>query len=138
MALVSTQNGQIVLSRHEITHYSAQKPSSRPLFSSTKSNATRTLRDSIFDFQKALTNDQQHELQGIKMVPDTSAVLVFTAELDSLNRNRKGCSIASRLHSVLQSVRDFSAAVEAADSEHQRIASILWGSVKLTMLVSYP
>ncbi|KAL6794164.1 ankyrin repeat-containing domain protein [Trichoderma sp. SZMC 28012] len=136
MALDSTQHGQIVPARYEITHRSAQKTSSTSILGTTKSNGTQTLRDSIFDFQRALTDDQQRELQGIKTVPDAIAVLVFTAELDSLNRNRKGRSIASRLHSVLQSVRDFSAAVEAIDSTHLGIASILWGSVKLTMLVT--
>ncbi|KAK0762851.1 hypothetical protein N5P37_004373, partial [Trichoderma harzianum] len=132
----STQHGQIVLARREVTRYGARKPSSKHIPGSTISTATQTLRDSIFNFQRVLTDDQQHELQSIKVVPDAIAVLVFTAELDSLNRNRKGCSIASRLHSVLQSVRDFSAAVEPADSTHLGIASTLWGSVKLTMLVT--
>ncbi|KAL7957643.1 hypothetical protein V8C34DRAFT_171260 [Trichoderma compactum] len=131
----STQLGQIVLARHDIAHYSAQNPASISILGTTKSNGTQTLRDSIFNFQRVLTDDQRRELQKIKMIPDTIAVLVFTAELDSLNRNRKGRSIASRLHSVLQSVRDFSAAVEAADSVHLEFASTLWGSVKLTMLV---
>ncbi|KAK4064438.1 hypothetical protein Trihar35433_7955 [Trichoderma harzianum] len=132
----SAQPGQIVPVRHEITHHRAEKSSSGRIPNTTKSNGTQTLRDSILDFQSVLAYGQQRELQSIKMVPDASAVLVFTAELDSLNRDRKGCSIASRLHSVLQSVRDFSAAVEAVDSTHQGIASILWGSVKLTMLVT--
>ncbi|KAL6701543.1 hypothetical protein J3F84DRAFT_11129 [Trichoderma pleuroticola] len=128
-------HGKIVLARHEITHYNAQKPSSVSILGTTKSDGTQTLRDSIFDFQRVLTDDQQRELQKAKMIPDTIAVLVFTAELDSLNRNRKGRSIASRLHSVLQSVRDFSAAVEAVNPTHLGFASTLWGSVKLTMLV---
>lgn len=136
MALGSAQYGQIVPARYEISHDNAQKPSTISILGTTNLNGIQTLRDSIFDFQKVLTNDQQRELQGIKIVPDAIAVLVFTAELDSLNRNRKGRSIASRLHSVLQSVRDFSAAVEAVDSTNLGIASLLWGSVKLTMLVS--
>ncbi|KAL7786099.1 hypothetical protein V8C43DRAFT_290502 [Trichoderma afarasin] len=133
----STRHGQMVPAQDEkIAHYSAQKALSASIPRTRKSNGAQTLRDSIFEFQRVLTDDQQRELQGIKMVPDAIAVLVFTAELDSLNRNRKGRSIASRLHSVLQSVRDFSAAVEAVDSTHLGIASILWGSVKLTMLVT--
>lgn len=136
IVLGSTRHGQMVPAQREITLYSAQKSLSASIPDTTKSNAIQTLRDSIFEFQRVLTDDQQRELQGIKMVPDVIAVLVFTAELDSLNRNRKGRSIASRLHSILQSVRDFSAAIEAVDSTHLGIASILWGSVKLTMLVS--
>ncbi|QYS96801.1 Pfs domain-containing protein [Trichoderma simmonsii] len=136
MALGSAQHGQIVLTLHGIAHYNAQSPSSISILGTTKSNGTQRLRDSIFDFQRVLTDDQRRKLQQTKIIPDAIAVLVFTAELDSLNRNRKGRSIASRLHSVLQSVRDFSAAVEAVDSTHLEFASTLWGSVKLTMLVS--
>lgn len=136
MSSGSVSHGNIVPTRHEIIHQNAQKSASFSNIGTTKSNGSQTLRKSIFDFQRVLTDDQQRELQKIKMIPDTIAVLVFTAELDSLNRNRKGRSIASRLHSVLQSVRDFSAAVEAVGSTHLGFASTLWGSVKLTMLVS--
>lgn len=135
MSSGSVSHGNIVPTRHEIIHQNAQKSASFSNIGTTKSNGSQTLRKSIFDFQRVLTDDQQRELQKIKMIPDTIAVLVFTAELDSLNRNRKGRSIASRLHSVLQSVRDFSAAVEAVGSTHLGFASTLWGSVKLTMLV---
>lgn len=137
MALGSTQHDQVVPNRNEVIHYSSPKTSSTSILGTTKSNETQTLRDSILEFQRALTDDQRRELQDIKTIPDANTVLVFIAELDSLNRNRKGRSIASRLHSVLQSVRDFSAAVEAVNSTHLGFASTLWGCVKLTMLVSY-
>ncbi|KAK5988793.1 Putative ankyrin repeat protein [Cladobotryum mycophilum] len=94
------------------------------------------LWDAISDFQSALTDDQRHELRNIRAIPDTDAVLIFTAQLDSLNRNRKGRSVASRLHSVLQSVRDFSVILETFVSTHAGIAPLLWGSVKLTMLMA--
>ncbi|KAL6887999.1 hypothetical protein GGI43DRAFT_425900 [Trichoderma evansii] len=76
------------------------------------------LRDAIFDFQSSLNDNQRQELQDIIAIPDADAVLILTAQLDSLNRNRQGCSIASRLHSVLQSVRDFSA--ESFEQEFKR------------------
>ncbi|KAH0530195.1 hypothetical protein TsFJ059_004852 [Trichoderma semiorbis] len=136
MALGSVQHGQIVPASHEIGPYNSQNPSSPSTLGTVKSNRAQALRDILFNFQRALTDDQQRELRSIKIVPDTTAVLVFTAELDSLNRNRKGRSIASRLHSILQSVRDFSTSVEAVDSTHSGVASMLWGTVKLTMLVT--
>ncbi|KAL7939312.1 hypothetical protein V8C35DRAFT_5444 [Trichoderma chlorosporum] len=87
-------------------------------------------------FKKVLTDDQRRELHHIMVIPDADAVLIFTAEPDSINRNREGLSLASRLHPVLQSVRDFSAAIEAFDSTCMGIAPMLWGSVKLTMIIA--
>ncbi|KAL7796741.1 hypothetical protein V8C37DRAFT_408226 [Trichoderma ceciliae] len=107
---LSTESGRqdhISPTNLEMTPLNMKKSSSPSTF--VQSNGSQTLWGAIFDFQSALTNDQRHELRTINAVPDADAVLVFTAELDSLNRNRKGRSIASRLYSVLQSVRDFSA-----------------------------
>jgi hypothetical protein len=96
----------------------------------------QTLKDAIQDFQSILSNEQRAKLQQIKTIPDPDAVLTFTAQLDYSNRSRKGRSIASRLHSVLQSVREFSAIVDTFVSSHPEIAGLVWGSIKLTMLVS--
>ena len=103
-----------------------------------KAKRTETLRDAILDFQTILTPEQRCELRNARNVPDADAVLIFTAELDLLNRNRKGLSVASRLYSLLQSVRDFSAVVETLSQEHNGLASLIWGSVTLTMLVKIP
>jgi ATP phosphoribosyltransferase len=94
------------------------------------------LEDAVADFQSILTTDQRTRLREIKIVPDADAVLMFTAQLDYSSRSRKGRSIASRLHSVLQSVREFSAIVDTFVSSHPEIAALVWGSVKLTMEVN--
>ncbi|RYP43678.1 hypothetical protein DL768_009779 [Monosporascus sp. mg162] len=95
----------------------------------------QALKDAIQDFQSILSNDQRTSLQKIKTVPDADAVITFTAQLDYSNRSRKGRSIASRLHSVLQSVREFSTIVDTFVSSHPDIAALVWGSIKLTMLL---
>ncbi|KAJ3547289.1 hypothetical protein NM208_g1594 [Fusarium decemcellulare] len=93
------------------------------------------LQDAVTSFRSVLTDEQRLELDRIKSLPDTDAVLVFTAELDLQRRNQKGKSIASRLFTVLQSVRDFSAIVDTLVSSNPSTAALVWGSVKLTMLV---
>ncbi|KAF4455179.1 NACHT domain [Fusarium albosuccineum] len=93
------------------------------------------LQDAVDSFRSVLTDEQRLQLDRIKSLPDTDAVLVFTAELDLQRRNQKGKSIASRLFTVLQSVRDFSAIVDTLVSSNPSIAALVWGSVKLTMLV---
>lgn len=104
--------------------------------SSTALSPTKQLNEAVDDFQKILTEDQRTALKKIKSIPDADAVLVFTAELDcSPSQQRKGRGIATRLHSVLQSVREFSAVIDTFVSSHPEIAALVWGSVKLTIQV---
>ncbi|KAG7291980.1 hypothetical protein NEMBOFW57_002009 [Staphylotrichum longicolle] len=92
----------------------------------------KQLNEAVADFQGALTEEQRSALRQIKDIPDADAVLVFTAQLDS-NRQRRGRSIGTRLHSVLQSVREFSAVIDTFVSSNPEIAALIWGSVKLTI-----
>lgn len=92
----------------------------------------KQLNEAVDDFQRILTEDQRTALQNIKYIPDADAVLVFTAQLD-LSQHRRGRSIATRLHSVLQSVREFSAVIDTFVSSNPEIAALIWGSVKLTI-----
>lgn len=93
------------------------------------------LKDAVDDFQSILTEDQRTELRRSNFSPDTHAVLMFTAQLDYSSRSMNGRSIASRLYSVLQSVREFSAIVGTFTSPDPEIPALIWGSVKLTMEV---
>ena len=103
--------------------------------SSTRPLPEKQLIEAIDDFQGILTDDQRTALKTIKTIPDADAVLVFTAELDYSSRHSKGRSIATRLHSVLQSVREFSAVIDTFVSSNPEIAALIWGSVKLTIQV---
>ncbi|KAK3898976.1 hypothetical protein C8A05DRAFT_46840 [Staphylotrichum tortipilum] len=95
----------------------------------------KQLNEAVDDFQRILTEDQRAELKNIKSIPDADAVLVFTAQLDSSQR-RRGRSIATRLHSVLQSVREFSTVIDTFVSSNPEIAALVWGSVKLTIQIA--
>ena len=95
----------------------------------------KQLNEAVDDFQRILTDDQRTALKNIKSVPDADAVLVFTAQLDS-SQDRRGRSIATRLHSVLQSVREFSAVIDTFVSSNPEIAALIWGSVKLTIQIA--
>lgn len=96
--------------------------------------AAKQLNEAVDDFQRILTDDQRTALKNIKSIPDADAVLVFTAQLDS-TQQRRGRSIATRLHSVLESVREFSAVIDTFVSSNPEIAALIWGSVKLTIQV---
>ncbi|MCJ1284327.1 hypothetical protein MMC26_003658 [Xylographa opegraphella] len=96
----------------------------------------KSLEVALSDFGSVLTDDERKQLQQIKEVPDASAALIFTAKLDASNTTRRGRSIGARAFSMLQSVQQFSAIVETFVSSHPDVAALVWGSVKLTVLIA--
>ncbi|KAJ6016755.1 hypothetical protein N7451_000134 [Penicillium sp. IBT 35674x] len=103
---------------------------------SAQTKIWRSLQDSIHDFTNILPADRRYQLESIKVVPSDESVLIFTAQLDHQNRDRKGRSIASRLYAVLKSVRDFSITIETFIA-YPGIGALVWGSLKVTMLVIF-
>ncbi|KAI0006553.1 hypothetical protein F4779DRAFT_557782 [Xylariaceae sp. FL0662B] len=102
------------------------------------------LKRAIEDFQDILNDQERHEMRRIRAVPDAGTMMVFTAELDLASRSRKGSSVSSKLHRVLLSVRNFCSlisgprpggVIDTFVSSHPEIAALVWGSVKLTMLI---
>ncbi|KAE9576603.1 hypothetical protein CGMCC3_g7353 [Colletotrichum fructicola] len=66
---------------------------------------------------------------------DAGQVIAFTAGLDVVDPNRRGRSIATRLHSILETVQRFSEVVGIYVSSHPEIAALVWGSVRLAFTV---
>ena len=95
----------------------------------------KSLEDAVADFQSVLTDDQRRKLHSIGTIRDADTVMIFTAQLDRDNQLKKGRGVANRLYSVLQSVQTFSTVVDTFVSSHPEIAALVWGSIKLTMLV---
>lgn len=109
-----------------------------PRIPNTDESVTKLLEAALADFGSILTDDERKQLQQIKGVPDTSAALIFTAKLDASNLARRGRSIVARAYSMLQSVQQFSAVVDTFVSSHPEVAALVWGSIKLTVLVRHP
>lgn len=111
---------------------------STPRTAKTHGSVAKSLEIALSEFGSALTDDERKQLQQIKAVPDASAALVFTARLDASNSARRGKSIGARVYSMLQSVQQFSTIVDTFMSAHPDIAALVWGSVKITVLVRHP
>ena len=94
-----------------------------------------SLQVALREFQNVLTPDQRVQLLALNTTPDAAAVIDFTAKVDEENANRSSRCVASRLCGVLQSVQQFSSVVETFVSSHPEIAALVWGSIKLTILV---
>ncbi|KAH6725013.1 ankyrin repeat protein [Leptodontidium sp. MPI-SDFR-AT-0119] len=101
----------------------------------TDGSVTKSLEIALSEFGSVLTDNERKQLQQIKGVPDAAAALVFTAKLDASNSTRRGKSIGARAYSMLQSIQQFSTIVETFVSSHPDIAALVWGSVKLTILI---
>jgi hypothetical protein len=109
-----------------------------PRIHNTGDSVTKSLEIALSEFGSVLTDDERKQLQQVKGVPDASAALVFTAKLDASNSTRRGKSIGARAYSMLQSIQQFSVIVDTFVSANPNIAALVWGSVKLTILVSHP
>ncbi|KAG4259266.1 hypothetical protein FPRO03_12942 [Fusarium proliferatum] len=109
--------------------------SSQAATSSIPKRGDQILQNAIDSFRTVLTPEQLAEFDCIQSVPETDAVLVFTAELDLRRQNKKGKSIASRLFPVLQAVHSFTAIIDTFVSSNPTIAALVWGSVKMTMTI---
>lgn len=97
--------------------------------------AAQSLRDAVNEFRNVLDEEKRRELDKSKHVPNANDIFVFTARLDGLDPNRRGRSFSSRLLTILSAVRNFCSIADTFVSAHPEIAALVWGSVKLTMMV---
>lgn len=97
--------------------------------------AAQSLQDAVNEFRNVLDERQRRELDALEPVPDVTDIVVFTARLDRLDPNRRGRSFSSRLLTVLLAVGNFCGIVDTFVSAHPEIAALVWGSLKLTMMV---
>lgn len=69
-------------------------------------------------------------------VPDATAIIAFTTQLDNENSKRGSRCFATRLLTFLQSIQQFTVVVDTFVSSNPAISALVWGSVKLAVLVS--
>lgn len=105
----------------------------------TPDTTGRAVEEAIQSFKHVLKgNGLESELEEFEKddkIPPVDAVLTFTAQLDLANPSRRGRSIATRLHPVLESVRQYTAIVDTFVSSDPKIAALIWGSIKTTLKV---
>lgn len=94
------------------------------------------LEGTVAGFQAILTDDDRKKLHQLKTTShDSQSIIAFTAELDLLDKNRRGKSVASRLSSFLQMIEQFTPIVDTYIQSNPDIAALIWGSIKLTFMV---
>ena len=99
---------------------------------------TSSLGKALNDFQQILSDREKEQFQAQEK-PDVSAVINLTTLIDeNCNSRRKRC-MGARVTAFLESIRYFSAIlsspVDAFVSSHPEVAALVWGGVKLALLV---
>ena len=92
------------------------------------------LAQALADYERILSDEDRDQLhtQG---VPDAMAAINFTTLIDrECNRRRRQC-VGPRLITFLESIQQFSEVVDIFVSSHPEVAALVWGGVKLALLV---
>ncbi|KAF4875296.1 Vegetative incompatibility protein HET-E-1 [Colletotrichum siamense] len=105
---------------------------------SARSDRPTRLENALNAFRDVLTADEREKLKvEMNVSRDPSQVIAFTAGLDLMDPNRRGKSIATRLHSILQTVQQFSQVVDTYVSSNPEIAALVWGSLTQQVLANF-
>ncbi|RGP78965.1 hypothetical protein FLONG3_2871 [Fusarium longipes] len=99
------------------------------------SSAFKDLEIAIATFQATLTDDDRKQLQELKNTShDAQSIIKFTADLEKVDKGRRGKNIASRLASFLQTIQQFTPIIDTYIQSNPEITALIWGSIKLTFM----
>ena len=98
---------------------------------------TADLEAALAEFEGVLPETDRLRLAQVRGRPGmmSDAAMQFTASLDRANSGRRGASVASRFYALLLAVQSFVGVVDTFVSADPAVAALVWGAVKLTMLV---
>ena len=95
------------------------------------------LGQALSEFESLINHEQKIQLHSFSSeIPDATAVMKLTSEIDRKNSNRRSRCIGSRLTNILESVQQFTTVIDVSiGSSQSNIAALTWGGVKLALLV---
>lgn len=104
----------------------------------TLANSPRTspqadLEAALQEYERILSWDERNHLHA-QALPDASAAIKLTTAIDSSSRLRH--CLGQRLMTFLESVQHFSGVVDTFVSSRPELAALVWGGVKLALIVS--
>ena len=94
------------------------------------------LQLAIAEFTDALKPEERARFQAHQISPGPDAVIRLTTALDAEQAERGEQCTGTRLHSILQSIREFSSVIDTCVSSNPCVAALVWGSVKFVVLVN--
>lgn len=92
------------------------------------------LAQALHDFENILSDDQKRELRA-QRVPQATDAFKLTTLVDRDSGQRRRQCMGQRLITFLEFLQQFSSAVDTFTSSHPEVAALVWGGVKLALLV---
>ena len=101
---------------------------------SAMSNPGVTLVQALNDYEAILSDEDKTQLHS-QGAPDVMAALNLATTIDDKNTSHRRQCMGQRMITFLESVQQFSSIVDTFVSSHPEIAALVWGGLKLTLLV---
>ncbi len=98
------------------------------------SNHGATLLQALNDYETILSDEDKIQLHS-QGAPGVMAALNLATIIDAKNTSHRRQCMGPRLITFLESVQQFSSIVDTFVSSHPNIAALVWGGVKMTLLV---
>ena len=92
------------------------------------------LKKALNDYERILSPSERDQFLA-QTKPDTTAAINLTTLIDKNSSSRHGQCMGTRLTTFLGSLQQFSATVDTFTSSHPEVAGLVWGGVKLALLV---
>ena len=92
------------------------------------------LAHALHDYETILSDEERKQLQS-QGLSDATAAIKFTTLIDRKCSSRRSQCMGPRLITFLESIQEFSQVVDTFASSHPEFAALVWGGVKLALLV---
>ncbi len=92
------------------------------------------LAQALVEYENILSDEERSQLRA-EGVPDATAAINLTTRIDRDCNDRRSRCMGPRLITVLESIQQFSTTVDTIISSHPEYAALVWGGVKLALLV---
>ena len=92
------------------------------------------LSQALYDYEKILSVEERNQLHS-QGSPDATAAINLTTLIDGKCSSRRSQCMGPRLITFLESIQQFSQVVDVFVSSHPEVAALVWGGVKLALLV---
>ena len=94
-----------------------------------------TLLQALNDYETALSDEDRLRLHS-EGAPDVMAALNLATIIDARNASYRRQCMGPRLITFLESVQQFSSLVDTFVSSHPEIAALVWGGLRMALLVN--
>lgn len=92
------------------------------------------LARAIHDYETVLSDEDKKRLRS-QGIPDAMAAINLTTEIDRKCNSQRSQCLGPRLITFLESIQQFSQVVDTFVSSHPQLAALVWGGVRLALLV---